>query len=151
MNSTRKRSPGSEPANCSSVRNPPAATPSAGLNFFFRIASTSICTIPPARQDFSLSDRAQSHGCIRVADPAQAGRMDSRKPGLGPGTDRSIPEFRGNVEPGNCPTRQCLHHLPDLPSLDRPAHLWGKFVLARMRDVYSLDAKDTGTLAPVMP
>ncbi len=102
----------------------------------------------PAKNFFLRSKRDYSHGCVRVAEPAELGEWV-----LGPqGWDAD--KVTSAMESGS---RQHLAvqnkvnvYLTYLTMFPRPL-LGGKIILAPARDVYELDDVDSNTLAEIIP
>lgn len=104
----------------------------------------------PSKQFFSMSNRAQSHGCIRLADPPKMAEWTLRHQGWDPPRITAAMNAPAQTrEPLKDPVNVYITYFTTFP---RPSGTSaGEFVLAPARDVYKLDEKDAGTLAAVLP
>ena len=98
----------------------------------------------PSKQYFSRSDRAQSHGCVRIADPSEMAkwtlRWDEEK--VSTALTQGERLSQAVAEPVNV-------YVTYLTCFPRPVK--GRFVLSEAKDVYNKDDKDAQTLNAFLP
>ena len=104
----------------------------------------------PSKHYFSASDRAQSHGCIRLADPPKMAGWALGSQGWN--QEKIKKAMNGDVRVAQAvqdPINVYITYFTIFPR--KTGTSAGQFVLAPARDVYKLDQKDAQTLANAIP
>lgn len=104
----------------------------------------------PSKQYFAMDNRAQSHGCVRLADPPKMAEWTLKSQGwdqskISVAMDSSTQIREKLATPINV-------YLTYFTSFPRPSGTSaGEFILAPARDIYKLDIRDSAALASVLP